>query len=143
MADLTITPANVSLTDYDAIGYGLCFESIAIMSPVWFDSTTGLWRAADADHATVEGRSPTAIAFNTVFALQPFAFVRPNLGYGKGPDINLGPILTAGVGYYLSKNPGKIAPFADISGGRGFLIGVAQTSSILRLVMQDSGGNVA
>lgn len=136
MADLTITLANLFPLDAAFLRVGVCGEIISAAAPVWFNPATGLWMNADADHASVLARVPTALAMNNTTAIgQPFTMAP------AGCEVNFGAIFAIGVVYYNSKNAGRIAPYADISAARAVIIGEARTTSILRLIFADSGGN--
>lgn len=130
MANLSITAANVVADSSASREAGTAGESIAAGEAVYYASATRKWMLADADSATAEARRATGIALNTAALNQPIDVL-------KSGDLTVGAVLTAGAAYYLSDDPGKICPLADVSGGDYIcLIGLAKSTSVLAVAIQ-------
>jgi hypothetical protein len=133
MADITITAANVvpgagaSMVDMTA-GAALTAGQV-----VYKEAATGRAKLADADSATLEARLAYGIALNGAANGQPVKVLR-------GGPVTIGATLVAGTDYWLSGNPGGICPRGDVAAGdRVVLIGIAGTTAILNVAIQDSG----
>jgi hypothetical protein len=90
---------------------------------------------ADSDGASPEEtRTPIGIALNGASTDQPVRVHRSG-------DITLGgATMTPGAAYYLSSNPGKICPFADVGAGEDVAqIGVAKSATVLMVDIQLPG----
>jgi hypothetical protein len=132
MADLVITATNV------AAGTGASIDrqrvagaAIAAGQVVYLDSD-GTYKLAD-DNGSAAARVPAGIALNAAAAGQPVAVVV------NGP-VTIGAALTPGVGYYLSANPGGIAPAADLGTGQyPSFLGFAASATVLNLGIQQAG----
>ena len=135
MADLVITPANLVLQSNTRFIPAVAGEGLNAGAPVWFDSVTQRWFNADADSVVIGANAPRGLVMAGVVAGAPFGLI-------IGGGLAFGAILTVGVTYYLSKNPGRIAPLADISGGNAFAIGIARTTSIMELIFENAEGVV-
>lgn len=132
MADLTITAANVVPGADAMIERGTSGATITA-GQIVARNTDNDYVLADANHATVALRTPRGIALHGASAGQPLAIARSG-------DVTLGAVLTAGTDYWLSDVPGGIAPRADVATGeRAVLLGVAESTTVLRLDIQDSG----
>lgn len=133
MADLSPTAANV-IASSDALLENGNLGGTAVPGDVLYkDSSDGLWKLADSDSATAAAKAPQGIALNGGSSGQPVRVLRSG-------DLTLGAILTAGVAYYLSNNPGKICPVADVSTGESpSFIGIARSTSVLRVNITLSG----
>lgn len=133
MANLSITAADVVADSNASRENGVAGEAIAAGEMCYLSSTTRKFMLADADSATAEARRATHIALNSAALNQPLAVM-------KAGDVTLGAVLTAGVAYYLSDDPGKICPLADVSGGDYIcLIGLAKSTSVLAVAIQYPG----
>ncbi|MBD9569039.1 hypothetical protein [Ensifer sp. ENS08] len=136
MADLTITAANCISGAGARIEHGTAGETITAGKLVFLDqTTTGKWLLADADAATAaaRGQGKIGVALNGASNGQPLAVQT------EGP-ITIGATVVAGTTYYLSPNPGGIAPLADIlTGDYVTIVGVATSTSAIRLDFQYSG----
>lgn len=132
MVDLVITAANVVPGANATVRNGSAGATIAAGEVVYLDSATSTYKLADANGAAAL-RSPRGIALNGASAGQPLAVA-------EGGDVTLGVVLTAGVAYYLSGNPGKIAPVADLVAGHyPVILGIATSTSVLNLKIHESG----
>jgi hypothetical protein len=132
MADLTITAANVVATSgtRETLTAG---ATITAGQLVVLDSTTGRMVLADNNHATAALRIPRGIALHGASNGQPLTIL-------KSGDITIGATLTAGTDYYLSATAGGICPRADLATGhKVVLLGLAESTSVLALDIQDSG----
>lgn len=133
MADLTITAANVIAGAGADVKHGTSGATITAGQAVVRDPATGKMVLADSDHATAALRIPAGIALHAASDGQPLAWLK------SGP-IAIGATLTAGVAYYLSNTAGGICPVADVGAGeRSVLIGIATSTSVLNVDIQDSG----
>jgi hypothetical protein len=83
------------------------------------------WRRAANNSTTPGAKVPGGIALNGASAGQPIdVFVNG--------DLTVSSVMVPGDAYYLSANPGKICPRADIVTGMDVcFIGIARTASIL------------
>lgn len=132
MADLTITAANVVATSGTREN-GTAGAAITAGQVVYINATTGRYELADNNAASVPARSPRGIALHAAAVGQPLAVLRSG-------DITIGAALTAGTDYWLSDTPGGICPRADLaSGERVVLLGVAKSTTVLALNIQNSG----
>lgn len=133
MADLTITAANVIGTES---GRGIASVAIAAGEAV-ARNASGALILADSNagtDATDPARTSVGVALNSAAAGQPVAFA------GAGREITVGAVLTAGTEYWLSGTAGKICPRADVAAGMTpTLIGIAKSTSSLRLILVNSG----
>ena len=133
MADLTLTAANVLAGSNATTNLGTAGATITAGQVVYFDDTTKTYKLADTDSATAAVRSPIGIALNGASSGQP-------LMVQTGGDITLGAVLTAGVAYYLSGNPGGICPVADVaSGDYPVILGMAKSTSVLAIKIVEAG----
>lgn len=134
MADITITVASVA-AGADAVTYqGTAGVTITAGQVVYLDSATGTLKLADSDSATAAVRSPFGIALHGSLAGQPLLVQRAG-------SLTIGATLTAGLAYYLSKTAGGICPVADIaSGGYSTILGIATSTTVLKLAAMASGG---
>lgn len=133
MTDVVITASSVAGTP-DA--FGTAGAAIAAGEVLAINST-GQLVLADANGgtgATDVLRVPVGIALNSAASGQP-------VGYAKlGRSVTVGAVLTAGTDYWLSGNPGKIAPRADVTAGMTpVVVGLASSTSVLKLVLVSSG----
>lgn len=135
MADVTQTPADVELGGGGAVASRVTLGATLVQGDVVYKDTASAnkMKAADADagtelEATVEGIMLTSGA---------------DAGSGyvvtSGP-MNVGGTLVQGTIYVLSGAAGKIAPAADLTtGDRVTILGVASSTSILEVKIQNTG----
>lgn len=132
MADLSITAASVIAGSGSRKVGGTAGATITAGKVVYLDTTDSKYKLADADGASAL-RSPAGIALNGASDGQPLSVLT------EGP-ITIGATMTAGVTYYLSPNPGGIAPIADIlAGDYPTIIGIATSSTVLNVNIQEAG----
>lgn len=132
MTDISITAGNVVQGSGAVTEAGTAGETITAGQLVYLDST-GKYLKADADSATPAVRKPRGVALNGASLNQPLVIQ-------KSGDITIGGTLTAGLAYYLSKTPGGLCPVADIaSGGYSCVVGLAKSTTVLGINIQDSG----
>lgn len=130
MADLTITAASVIAGADAARESGTAGATVAAGDVVYLASATKKWMLADADSATAEARKAIGIALNGAALNQPVDVL-------TGGDVTLGAVLTAGTSYFLSDEPGKICPLADLATGDYVcLLGLAKSTSVLTVDVQ-------
>ena len=133
MADLTITAANVVAGTGAVKETGIAGATITAGQVVYRDPSDSKFKLADADNAAVAVRSPIGIALAGAAASQPLTIVT------SGP-VTIGATMTAGLVYYLSPNPGGIAPVADVLAGDDVVVvGVATSTTVLRVGIVISG----
>lgn len=127
MADLSITAANVVAANSAKTRSGTAGATITAGQVVYVDSSDRKFKLADADAAGVGDVTKVYIALNGGADGQPMVAA-------ESGDITLGAVMTAGTSYYLSPNPGGIAPANDVlSGDNVILLGVAKSTSVLAL----------
>lgn len=131
MANLSVTASAVLPSTTSDIEHGRASAAIDAGEVVYKDDTTGFFGLADNNSATANVRRAYGIALNHAQAAgQP-------LSVQKSGDLTINAAMTAGVAYYLSDTPGKIAPFADIGSGEYVvLLGVAKSTTVLRVDIQ-------
>lgn len=127
MADLTITAASVLKGSGAATTKGVAGATVTAGQVVYKEASSGKYKLADADNATAEIRQPDGIALNGASDGQPLEVL-------TGGDITIGATVTAGTAYYLSPNPGGIAPLADVLTGDDIvLVGLATSASVIKV----------
>jgi hypothetical protein len=133
MAALTITAASVvkgANARIDRNGYA---AATITAGQAVYKAADGRWNLADDDAATAIIRVPIGIALGGSSANQPIAVQTDG-------DITIGATMTAGLAYYLGATPGAIVPVGDvITPQYPAVIGIARSTTVLRLVMKDSG----
>ncbi len=131
MSDLSITAANVAKGADALIETGTAGASVTAGQAVYLDNATGTLKLSDNNGSGT--RSVRGIALHAASAGQP-------LSIQKDGDITIGATLTAGTAYYLSGTAGGIAPVADLTTGMNVIfLGIAKSTSVLRLKIIDSG----
>lgn len=130
MADLSITAANVAADGNSSIEHGTAGAAITA-GQVVFKDTNQQYQLADADDVALD--EAYGIALNDAASGQPLTVAL------SGGNITIGATLTAGTAYYLSGNPGGIAPVADLAtGDRVILLGLASSTTVLKFRPFDS-----
>lgn len=120
MADVSVTAANVRLTDMNTKrDFVKASETIGVGDWVCL-LADGRWGKTDCDGTNLDGSvgldptKPTkvtvAMAASAADADKPFAI-------GSFGNVNPGGSVTAKTPYYLSKTAGKICPLADLTTG--------------------------
>jgi hypothetical protein len=138
MADLTITAANVVVPGRATRKRGTAGAAIAAGEVCYLDAADSKWKLADADATFMDGVTEVAMALNSAAANQPIELAAAG-------RINAGSAFVAGTSYYLSKNAGKIAPIADITGTgtRVILVGIARSATQIEFRPLFSGVTLA
>jgi hypothetical protein len=132
MADLAITVANVIAGALASIDRHHNAGAAITSGQVVYLDTDGTYKLAD-DNGSAAARVPSGIALNAAAIGQPVAVVL------SGP-VTVGAALTPGVGYYLSSNPGGIAPAADLAAGQyPSFLGFAISATVLNLAIEQAG----
>lgn len=132
MVDVTITAASVARGSDAVVEHGTFGATVAQGKVVYLDSADGKYKIADKNSATAAAKVPRGIALNAGSDGQPGTIQR-------GGDITIGGTLVAGTTYCLSDD-GGIAPQADITTGDDVVVlGVAESTTVLRLAIQVSG----
>lgn len=133
MPDVTITAANVVAAATAKKKVGLAGIAITAGQVVHISPSTGRYILSDADAAGIGDVTEFAIALNGAANGQPLQVAA--LG-----DVTLGGGMAAGTAYYVSPNPGGIAPLADIlTDDRVILLGLAKSTTVLALAPIISG----
>lgn len=136
MPDIVINAANVSPRGGVPQFEALAGAAIAAGEMVYLDPADNRLKLADCDAVApnLAARSPSGMALNSAGVGQPVKVGQPS------GEVNVGAVLTPGLAYYLSPNPGKICPVADVlAGDSPVVIGIARSNSILRLGILESG----
>jgi hypothetical protein len=136
MTDISITAANVIPGAGATTRDGTAGATITAGQVVAFDPSTRKYVLCDTDHATAALRIAKGIALNGASNGQPIKVQT------EGP-ITVGGTMTAGVAYYASNAAGGISPAADVATERSVLLGIATSTTVLDLDIQDSGVTVA
>lgn len=126
MADLVITPASVIAGVGAKIRTGTAGATITAGQIVFRSSVDGLYKLGDADLPNF-GLSVAEVfmALNGASTGQPVDVL-------VSGDVTLNAVLTNGTSYFLSPNPGGIAPRADIlTGDFTIFLGTARSSTVL------------
>lgn len=135
MADLTITPANVTPGSGAVRASGTAGATIAAGQPVYLDSTDGKLKLAEADAAS----NTQAVAAAVGIALHGASDGQP-LAYQTGGRINIGATVAVGQVYCVSPTAGGIAPVADVlAADYVTILGVGATASAIDLRLFPSG----
>ena len=135
MVDIVVAPALVVAGGNVSRFGGIAGETIAQGKACFISSTTGKIMLADNDSVTPELRQAVGISLNSASLDQPIEI-------GSAGDIALSGtgIMTAGLPYYLSANPGGICPQADLVAGKTVcLLGIAKTTTVLAVEIQFPG----
>lgn len=133
MADISITAANVVKGSNAVVEAGTAGAAITAGQVVYKDAADGKYKLADADGATAAAKAPRGIALNGASDGQPLSIIRSG-------DVSIGGTLVPGTAYYVSPNPGGIAPVGDVlAGDNVVLLGLASSASVLAVDIQNSG----
>jgi len=131
MADLTITPANVVAGSNATRDIGTAGETIVAGKAVFLNAATNKWMLSDNNGTGT--RQVKGIALNGASLNQPLSVL-------KDGDVTIGATLVAGQDYWLSATAGGICPRADLATGMDtILIGIAKSTTVLAVDIQDSG----
>lgn len=125
MADITITPANVTPGADAVMNRGIAAVQIDAGESVYIDST-GKIALADADAAA--SSVPAGVALNTAHPGQPIEYaVSGSVGYGAG-------VFAPGRIYLVSVNAGQIRPSSDLDAAQyAGTLGIALDDETLKL----------
>lgn len=134
MVDLTLTPASVvSDPATRVLVQEWALEALTAGKVVYKRDTDGQIGLADSNAASAEVRKVLGVVLHSASPGHPAVVLREG-------DLTLGAVLTAGVTYYLSKNPGNICPVADlVTGDYATILGIAISTSVLRVKIQTAG----
>lgn len=139
MAELTITAANILLSDSTQARLAIAGEAITIGQLVFRSGgVTGSYFKTDADALATTPEdadgSEYALALSTAAAAgQPLALAR------SGATVSFGAILTVNKTYYAGTTAGAISDTAPASGDFGAVVGTATTTSLMPLRFHGSG----
>lgn len=133
MADLTVTAASCVPGANSSQEVGVAGETITAGMLVYRAAATNKWMKADTNSATVEARTPTAVALTGSSLNQPIVVHKKGL-------LTLGATLTANTPYFASDTPGGICPIADVGTGEYLTqVGIATTAAIIDVNFQSTG----
>jgi hypothetical protein len=130
VADVTFSTTAILGTNGESID-GICGATIALLDAVYYDTSTGTWKLADADAlatAPASTTAPTGLALNAGVA-------NMRLRVAVGGELTVtGTTLVVGETYVVSTAVGKVAPIADLaSGDFAVILGIAKTATVLHL----------
>lgn len=132
MADVTVTPANVEMTDDTVATTGIAGEALVQGQSAYLNSSGSRWYKSESDdtEAKAETRgivmTPAATGAQVVIA--------------TGGTIKPGATLSANTVYVLSVNSGRFAPIADLATGNYVtLIGIGKSTTELSLLLDPQG----
>lgn len=133
MADVSVTAANVAPLSDTQYGEGIAGATITAGQSVYVDaSDSNKVKLADAN-ASSAAADTRGLAMHGALAGQP-------IKYASGGTVQPGFTVTVGSVYVQSATAGGIAPVADLASGHYTkIIGVGQTASILKLILQGAG----
>jgi hypothetical protein len=133
MSALTITAASVVPQSGASFADHIAGETITAGMPVYIDTTTGKAMKADAN-ASALAATVRGIATHGASNGQP-------LRVQTDGDIAMGATLTANTVYIAGAGTaGDVNPIADITTGwYGCLLGIAISTSVLRLAIRNTG----
>ena len=137
MADLTITAANIAISDTGDAKLAIAGAAIAIGDLV-FKSSSGSYELVDINAigtapADADGSEYGLALSSTAASGQPFTIAK------DGATVDFGSILTTNKTYYGSANAGKISDTAPASGEFGVVVGLATDADTLPLKFHGSG----
>lgn len=133
MADLSITAGNVIAGANASTRNGIAGATITAGQVLIKNATTDRYVLADADAAGAATVANFYIALNNASNGQPISVLRSG-------DITIGATVTAGTAYYLSDEPGGIAPLADLlTGDVVVFLGIAKSASVIAFQPVSSG----
>lgn len=132
MADVSVTATSVAVGSDTVLVYGILGATATAGQTVYLDSATATYKLGDAN-ASATTSTIKGIAMNGGASGQPVAVA-------VGGSITCGFTATAGLIYVQSATAGGIAPSADLaSGWYTSIVGVASSSSVLKLVLNNTG----
>jgi len=132
MVDLAIVDNDVVAGVGTQQTRGTCGSGVSA-GDVVYQGDDKKWRRADASSPAVAPKAnhPTGIALNNGANNQPLAI-------HLGGDLTVTAVLTPGTSYFLSPNPGKLAPRNDINAGNFVvLVGMAKSATVLMVDFVD------
>jgi len=132
MTALTVTAANVVPQSNAIFADHTAGETITAGMSVYIDTTTGKAKKADANASALTSVA-RGIATHGASDGQP-------LRVQIGGDINMGATLAVNTAYVVGATAGDVAPIADLTTGwYGALLGIAISTSVLRLCVTNTG----
>ena len=133
MTDLVIVPGNVVAGSGAPRAAGTAGVTITAGQLVYLDPATNKYLLSDNNAVDPNGRKVSGVALNGASLNQPLTIL-------TGGDITIGATVVAGTDYFLSTNPGGIAPRADvITGMNVVMIGLAKSTSVITVDIQTPG----
>ena len=131
MANLTITAASV-LAGSGNTQDGTAGTTITAGQPVYLDATTGTYKLAQNDGTAAEA-AVAGISLHAALAGQPLKIQTTG-------TLTIGSTVVLGEIYILSATAGALCPCADlVSTNRTVLIGIATSTTVLTLCINNSG----
>lgn len=132
MADITVTAASVIAGGDATIEHGRAGATITAGQVVYKEASSGKFKLSDTNSATAEVKNAYGIALNGASDGQPLAVQ-------KSGNITIGATVTAGTAYYASETPGGIQPAADVATEHVAFLGLATSTTVLKLGIINSG----
>lgn len=132
MTDLVITTASVLPGGDATIENGRAGATITAGQVVYKEASSGKFKLTDTNSATAEVKNAYGIALNGASDGQPLAVQ-------KSGNITIGATVTAGTAYYASETPGGIQPAADVATEHVAFLGLAMSTTVLKLGIINSG----
>ena len=133
MADLVITPANV-----DGKIAGTLLKAYVLAEAVDAGEVCHLDSNNQAALAQCDGTAQEGVA--RILAVESGLSGASTLFAIPSSVIDIGATLTVGDAFYLSANPGKIMPPADLlTGNKITLVGIAVAQNRLQVLLQNTG----
>lgn len=136
MTDLTITAGSVLAGSDAGIDNGKAGETVTAGQVVYKEAASGKFKLTDTDSGTAEVKAAYGIALNGASDGQPLAVQ-------KTGNITIGATLTAGTAYYASETAGGIQPAADVATEDVVFLGIALSTTVLKLSIINSAVTVA
>lgn len=136
MTDLTITAASVIAGGDAVVEAGKAGATITAGQVVYKEASSGKFKLTDTNSGTAEAKAAYGIALNGASDGQ-------YLAVQKSGSITIGATLTAGTAYYASETAGGIQPAADVATESVVFLGIATSTSVLKLLIINSGVTVA
>lgn len=132
MANLTITAANVSMTNSTEVDVGIAGEALTPGQPVYLDESTDKWMKAESGDLQAKAKAGRIV-------MTPAAANARVLLASDG-IVNIGATVVPNTVYVLSATSGLLCPLADLVATDWVtIIGIANSTSTLKLTIDPQG----
>lgn len=126
MADISVTASAVLAAADARVVKGTAGATITAGQAVYRD-TDRKFKLADANNASATVRAAVGIALNGASDGQPIAVIYEG-------DLTMNAVLTGGIPYFLSSDPGGICAIADVGSGEYVCqLGIASSTTVLKV----------